>query len=493
MMPPRSIPAILLMILAAGLASTFEAEAHPLGQFSVNHFACITVEHGRVRIRYIIDLAEVPTFQASQTADADSDGVLSDVELNEYLSKVGPAYARNLSLVAGDTGIPLEIKGREILLLPGTSGSNAMGLAILRIELDLEGIAEAGPSAVRFRFEDRNDMGRPGWRELVLQAAQGVSVFNSTLVGNGVTDELKAYPENPALSPLSERTGEWEASTGPIPAGAAPLKLRSGSPAGRQTDRMAALIAVPALTPAIVIYGLLFAFALGGIHALSPGHGKTIVGAYLIGTHGTAAQAGLLGLTVTASHTIGVYALGFATLFASNYVLPERLYPAISLLSGAAVMTIGLTMLVRRIRGHHHHHGGDHHHHHGHHHHRHVQDHGDTGHSHPANGWKSLLALGISGGIMPCPSALVVMLAAISLNRVGYGLVLILAFSCGLAFVLTAVGIAFVHGGKLLDRLPGGGGWLRIVPIISSLVISIAGGIIVWQSAGEIAALLARH
>ena len=98
---------------------------------------------------------------------------------------------------------------------------------------------------------------------------------------------------------------------------------------------------------------------------------------------------------------------------------------------------------------------------------------------------KSLIALGVSGGIIPCPSALIVMLAAISLNRIAYGLVLIVAFSFGLAIVLTAVGIAFVYGGKLIDRIPAGNIWLRLIPAFSSLVIAFAGGLIVLQALNQ--------
>ncbi len=490
---PRSITISTLVVLIVLL---IDAHAHPLGQFSINHFARIEIGSERVRVRYVIDLAEVPTFQASRLADVDSSGSLSVGELNDYLEKIAPGYVENLVLMAGGKRVTLDRTGKEIGLLPGTSGSEAMGLAILRIVLNLEGRVDISSQPIHFTFEDKNESDRPGWRELVLSQGDGIAVFNSTIFGNSLTDELKAYPENPTLAPLGERSGEWDATEGNIPAGARPLSLRDGKPVIRAKDRaakdrFAELIAVPKLTPGIVLIGLIFAMVLGGVHALSPGHGKTIVGAYLIGSRGTPRHAALLGLTVTITHTVGVYALGIITLFASKYVLPEKLYPILSLISGLMVLAIGLTMFAKRIRNikGHHSHDHEHHHHHDHHHHHHG-----IGHSHshaPVHDEsgsitvKSLIALGVSGGIIPCPSALIVMLAAISLNRIAYGLVLIVAFSFGLAIVLTAVGIAFVYGGKLIDRIPAGNIWLRLIPAFSSLVIAFAGGLIVLQALNQ--------
>jgi ABC-type nickel/cobalt efflux system permease component RcnA len=250
---------------------------------------------------------------------------------------------------------------------------------------------------------------------------------------------------------------------------------------------------------------------LGAVHALTPGHGKTVVGAYLVGARGTARHAVFLGLVVTATHTLGVYLLGLGTLAASTWIVPERLYPWISILSGLLVVLVGASLVRSRLRGalahhHAHHHGhehhGDHHHHHDHghhhdlgHHHDHHHDHHhghdhSHGHSHlPPEGTpitvRSLLALGVSGGLLPCPSALVVMLGAIAVHRVAFGLALIVAFSAGLAAVLTGIGIALVYARGLFERLPIDGRLARYVPVASAVVISFAGAAIVvealWQ------------
>jgi ABC-type nickel/cobalt efflux system permease component RcnA len=232
---------------------------------------------------------------------------------------------------------------------------------------------------------------------------------------------------------------------------------------------------------------------LGAAHALAPGHGKTIAGAYLVGTRAHWHHAIYLALTVTITHTAAVYALGFATLGASRYVTPAQLLPVLSLISGAIVLGVGLGLLARRVRAalgehaHHHDHTHDHEHHHHHH---------DHGHSHlPASadgsspGWRGWLAFGISGGLVPCPSALVVMLSAIALDRIVYGLVLVTVFSLGLAATLCAVGVLFVYAGRGLRdrRIPAL--WARLVPVASALVITGVGLVLCWEALAGVKSL----
>jgi nickel/cobalt exporter len=247
-----------------------------------------------------------------------------------------------------------------------------------------------------------------------------------------------------------------------------------------------------------VAIALVVAAALGALHALEPGHGKTVVAAYLVGSRGTAWHAVLLGLIVTASHTAGVYLLGAATIYASRYVVPERLYPWVALGSGLVIAVLGLSLFFRRYagreadHGHHHHHDGHVHHGDDHEHghadataHRHAHDHGhahgDGGHHHHSHApggvtLRQLWALGITGGIVPCPAALVVLLSALSLRRVGFGLLLIVAFSLGLALVLVAIGLLVVYAGRLVTRLDERGPLVtRWLPLMSSAVMTLLG------------------
>jgi ABC-type nickel/cobalt efflux system permease component RcnA len=268
---------------------------------------------------------------------------------------------------------------------------------------------------------------------------------------------------------------------------------------GASGARFASLLDRSESTTIGLVLTLLAAMLWGAAHALSPGHGKTIVGAYLVGSRGTPRHAAFLGLTVTITHTAGVVALGLVTLFASNYILPEQLFPWISVFSGLTIIVLGLWTLQTRLRGdtgpgHHHH---DHEHEHDHvHDHAHNHQHSHEGHTHshlPPEGqrvnMRSLLALGISGGLLPCPSALVVLLGSIALGKVVFGLALVVALSLGLATTLTSVGLAFLYAGKLLDSRINGGGRIRLVfrygPALGPFALVVAGAVIIFRALGQ--------
>jgi ABC-type nickel/cobalt efflux system permease component RcnA len=233
---------------------------------------------------------------------------------------------------------------------------------------------------------------------------------------------------------------------------------RSSTGAARSADGFAGLLE----GDGVLLLLLLAAFGWGALHALSPGHGKAMVAAYLVGTRGTTRDAIALGAIVTVTHTAGVVALGFVALGLSAWVLPEQLYPWLTLVSGLMVVGVGIAVLRRRARR------RDHHHHH--HHHR-----------------RSLLALGASAGLIPCPSALVVLLGAVAQHRIGLGLVLIVAFSAGLAATLTGLGVAVVHAGRVLARLPVPSRLAAAVPALSAALIVVVGLVLTAQAVPQIA------
>ncbi|ESA35763.1 high-affinity nickel-transporter [Leptolyngbya sp. Heron Island J] len=210
------------------------------------------------------------------------------------------------------------------------------------------------------------------------------------------------------------------------------------------------------LTPIAIATGIAIAYVFGAVHALSPGHGKTLVGAYLVGSRGTPQAALWLGLTTTVTHTLAVFILGVTTLLASHYIDLDRVYPILGAVSGLAICLVGLRLLVTRLREghHHHHHHLDHHHHHD---------------DKPREDWSSILAIGISGGLVPCPSALVLLLSAIALHQIAYGLLLIGGFSLGLASVLTSLGLAAVYGQQWLEKSPLGTGVIQRLSVVSAL------------------------
>jgi nickel/cobalt transporter (NicO) family protein len=289
-----------------------------------------------------------------------------------------------------------------------------------------------------------------------------------------------------------------------------------------QTEPLTRLLHQQALTPWMIAATIGIAFALGAAHALTPGHGKTIVAAYLVGSRGTLKHAAFLGGMVTLTHTITVFLLGLATLFLFQYVVPQKVTQVLGAISGLSIVAIGGWMLYKRLRGarhahshDHHHHHDDHHHdyahhdhghdhqhdhteHHHHHDHDHPHDHAhDHPHSHGPGGhthmpdeisWSGLAALGASGGLVPCESALVLLLTAIALRRVGLGLVLLVSFSVGLALVLMGIGVLVIYAKNLL---PGGGNaggnsFFRWMPVASAAVVMVLGMVMTGVSLGWI-------
>jgi len=491
------LKAVIFTLALAGFAA-----AHPLGNFTVNHYSRIEVEKSQIKLRAVLDVAEIPTFQESQKIDADNDGKLSEAELDAYAAQITPDYIANLQLSVDDAPVALRSTGNNVSL-PTGSGN----LPTLRIEWNLIGdLPDFKDNVVhRLKFENKNHAERIGWNEIVAGRVGSINIFNSTAFGSGITDELKAYPGENLNAPLDERRAEFSFSASAIPQNAKPLQNRDGhTSAPMQKDQFAELIAIPEVTPSIILFGLLLAFGFGAMHALSPGHGKTVVGAYLVGSRGTIKHAIFLGAIVTVTHTLGVFALGILTLFASEYILPETLMPFLSFISGLLVLFIGLTLFKNRLfsalgwktdthHGHEHTPGDNSQEN------RHFHDfekihadgdlthtHGGSTHTHlppESISWRSLLGLGISGGLLPCPSALVLMLSAINLNRVGYGIVLTLVFSFGLAATLTAVGLAFLYTGKFFDNPKlSGNRIVKTLPVFSAFVITCVGAFICYGS-----------
>jgi ABC-type nickel/cobalt efflux system permease component RcnA len=368
-------------------------------------------------------------------------------------------------------------------------------LPTMKLHLRLEaGWPHEGAGTVT--YEDRNEPTRLGWREIVVHASSDLQIADPTASFSDRTRGLTAYPADPNAEFPQETHAQFAVDG--MRAGVAPVdRTRStdveSAVAGHgsvPSDRFAQLITQEQLTPSLVLASLAIAFALGGFHALSPGHGKTIVAAYLIGARGTAKHALVLSAIVTVSHTIGVFALGFVTLALSAHVVPERLYPPVQLLSGITIVVIGITLFARRLRpgesAHSHGHGV--HAHHGHaHEHPHEYDHGHS-HAMSESGptMASLLAPGVSGGILPCPSALVVLLSAIALHRIGFGLVLIVAFSMGLAAVLCAVGILVIRVGSQLSRFEPASALVRHAPALSALLVTVLGLLLVIRSVSDL-------
>jgi ABC-type nickel/cobalt efflux system permease component RcnA len=422
---------IVLASLAIALLAPVAAQAHPLGNFTINRFARVEVSGHRLYVRYVLDLAEIPTFQARQ------EGVDARI------------YAARLA-----RGLQVSVDGRRVALTPVGHAlafpKGVGGLHTLRLEVIMRGPRVDGTA--KLSVHDTNYADRIGWKEIVV-GAQTASR----------SDQLRAYPKSLLQSPLdmTRLTATIAPTSDPVPT------LTHGR-ALEAPDRVAdsgftRLITRSHLSALVILASLAAALFWGAAHALSPGHGKTIVTAYLIGKRGTPKDAALLGGIVTLTHTIGVFALGLVTLALSQWIVPDQLYPWIDLVAG--VMVVGIGLAVLRSRAAHavaHQHGHEHHHHHGH------------DHEHDISR-RSLLAVGVSGGLLPCPSALVVLLAAISLHRLVFGLVLIVAFSLGLALSITGIGLGAILAKKAFAGRSFDGVLIRALPAVSALVIVVAG------------------
>ena len=386
-------------------------------------------------------------------------------------------------------------------------------------------------------YADANFPDRAGWKEVVVAAGPGASIARASQDGTDRSQALTAYPADPTVAPPQDLKAsvEWAATDivaekkappkiVPLPSAAvpAPPPLRATSPVPPQPsaagtvvrgDFLSRLLHRGDIGLGLILLGMAVAFGLGCMHALSPGHGKTIVAAYLVGSRGTFKHAIFLGGMVTFTHTISVFFLGLTTLFLSQYVLPEKIFPVLGAISGLSIVWIGGMMLYKRARrlrvaqhSHdhdpHHHHGHTHEHDHSHSHdhghdhdhshtHDHGHDHGPHGHSHVPEGditLGSLMALGASGGLVPCPSALVLLLSSIALGRVGLGLLLLIAFSSGLAVVLMGIGVLVLYAKHFLpnSQKTAAHPAFRIIPVLSAALIVCIGLLMTGVSLGWI-------
>jgi ABC-type nickel/cobalt efflux system permease component RcnA len=544
-------PRLLAIVLAlsAAVAIPRAANAHPMGNFSINHYTKIVTGTREVELDYIIDMAEIPTFQKMKDSTLIPKG--GDPSLAPYLAAQADRLKKGLALDAAGQPLRLECVLRQAIFPPGAGGLPTMKMGFV-YRANLPHAIGASPMSLRYR--DDNFAGRAGWKEIVAAGGRGTVLTGSSVPAHDRSMELTNYPTDMLHSPPQTLEAEVtfkaappgirasaESAPGAAGAGwlgmgnaamASGLKLeanRQGTPRNAFTD----LIKSNRVDLAFLLTAALIAAVLGGFHALEPGHGKTLVAAYLVGSRGTAGHAVLLGAVVTASHTVSVYALGIITLYASQRVVPEQLYPWLGMASGMLVAGLGFALFIRRYLstdphahggyahshsgGHHHPHADDHHyvheHHHDHDHHHdrasapihrhtwwggHSREHGHgeaDEHQHPhthedvsnpspaAVSFKSLFALGITGGIVPCPAALVVLLGALAIHRVAFGLFLIVAFSGGLAAVLIGFGLAMVYARRFMSRFATRGPLTeRWLPLVSSAVITVVGVTIALQS-----------
>jgi nickel/cobalt transporter (NicO) family protein len=456
--------ALPVLVIAGVLLFPAVAWAHPLGNFTINTSAGLVFSPGAVRIDYVVDMAEIPTVQVRPQLDGDGDGTITEAERSAYANATAPGLLSQLTLAVGGQPVALDVRSAQVSLLPGQGG-----LDILRLEATFTGALSS--DAGSFSFADHNFDGRVGWHEVTAAGVDGTALSGSNVPATSVTDGLRTYPQDLLSSPLDVRT--------------ASARFAPGVSVGGDVERPTGGVARPGViggafadlvdrTGPLMLLALLLAFGFGALHALGPGHGKTLMAAYLVGAGGRARQAVAVGGAVATMHTASVLGLGFLVLGATSVFAPERVYPWLGLGSGLIALGLGSVLLVSRLgawsapAAHDHDHAAGHDH-----------GHGEHTHSHdaPADGVlsrKGLVALAVAGGILPSPTALVVLLASVAIHRVGYGLALIAAFSLGLATALVVVGILALRARDVVQRRMSHR-TARLVPVMSASAIAVLG------------------
>jgi nickel/cobalt transporter (NicO) family protein len=468
----RFLRAAALAVLCAGIPTA--VLAHPLGNFTINHYAGIFLTPADVRLDVVIDMAEIPAFQERLKIDTDGDGDVTDAETAAAAGPGCAAQAKLLRFAVDGVASELVTASSSITFPPGLGG-----LSTMRIECAYVATLASALTRATVTFEDPSYPDRIGWREIVA-SGDGVSIDSGGLPTSSLSERLTTYPTDLISQPIDTRSASivvtpapagTVASPAPMPGNGTTVSVGAGAVPGGIGGELPVIFRELDLTPFVALLSIVTAFALGAGHALTPGHGKTIMAAYLVGTRGTSLHAVGLGLSVTVSHTLGILALAALVVGAQGLLPPDVVVRVTPVVAAVTILAIGGWMLAREVRrrlnlarlatagGHTHDHGS------GAHPHEHSHSHGGDAHSHgpataPASGliisWRGLFALGLAGGLIPSTSALIILLGSIAAGRPAFGFVLVVIFGLGMAVVLSVVGLALVFARERLDRVPSG-------------------------------------
>jgi ABC-type nickel/cobalt efflux system permease component RcnA len=544
-----AILAVLPITPALVLLGGGSAQAHPLGNFTVNHFHRLQVFPDQVQDLAVVDTAEIPAAQERTRVDTDRDGRTSADERRRYGSATCVTLADKVEITGDGTSLRWVMMDSRFDYRAG-----AAGLPVSRLECRMRVEARLDRSAT-LTVRDGYLPDRLGWREITA-IGQGVRLVDSPVPTESISQELRRYPNDLLSSPLDVRSATLTVQPG---SGASTVRTATDLPVAgpvtralaRLSDKFEAQVGTERLTFTVGLLAVLLALLLGAGHAVLPGHGKTVIAAYLAGRQGSKRDALTVGATVTATHTAGVIGLGLL-LSAAATIAGDQILAGLGVAGGLLITGIGGWLLVGALRaaaerraadragadlvvatgvsvplsvpvptspsaaelpaatgsanglapdyasgqehghGHGHGHGdgngnghGDGHgfgHGHGHGH-RHGFGHSyGHGHGHDDRvGRGALIGMGIAGGLVPSPSALVVLLAAIGLGRTAFGVLLVVCYGLGMAATLTAVGLLLVHlRGRLDDhlnrRFDGTAARLaRIAPLVTAALVLLVG------------------
>ncbi len=480
----RRVLVVLGAVFLTLLAMAPGASAHPLGNFTVNSYSGLVVQPDAVVVQLVVDSAEIPTVQ--EFPDVGSEAVSQEVAA-QYAAEDCDRSVPGLVLTLDGARQPLGVASADLSFAPGQAG-----LSTMRLECRLETTADVETSGAALEYVDRNSLDRTGWREITL-VSDGVALADATAGSDSVSGVLTSYPADLLTSPLDQRSAAARVTPGTgIVSGTLPdvsgVPGAGGTDMGLITKTFTDLVSNRDLGIGFAIFALGLSIVLGALHAFAPGHGKTLMAAYLLGQRSSLRQVGIIGLTVTLTHTAGVLVLGLL-LSTVAVVAPERVYGWLGLASGLLLVGIGMTLLRQAVRrsaadarartaelaavgarapgdqGHQHDHGlgGEHGHGHGH---GHDYEPGEVAsavsHSHglsrahthpaPATSARGLVAVGFAGGMVPSPSALIVLLGGIALGRVWFGVLLVVGYGVGMALALIGTGLVLARSRDHIAR-----------------------------------------
>jgi nickel/cobalt transporter (NicO) family protein len=489
-------PAVVAALVTAFVVgSAVAAAAHPLGNFTVNHYDGLVLTPHAVIDNAVVNTAEIPTEQDAQAVDADGDGTVSAAERMAYATLRCNALARSVALTVNRRPAVFAVTSAGYDYAPG-----AAGLRTARLTCSLNAPADL-TSRSGVVLIDGYDGDRIGWHEITA-TGRGTHLDRSPVPAASVSDELRHYPNELLSSPLDVRRVTLSvlpgagASTTSAGAGNLPGAGLASRMVGRLDRLFSGLAGSRHLTLGVGLLGVVVSLVLGAAHAALPGHGKTVMAAYLAGRHRSVRDAVAVGATVALTHTAGVLVLGLL-LTVSSSIAGEQVTSGLGVVSGVLVAMIGgglLTAAVRRrraahgdtpghARDHHDDHHDDHDHGHGH---GHGHDRGrGHGHGHPASfgdrrpSRAGLVGMGVAGGLVPSPSALVVLLGAAALGRTWFGVVLVMTYGMGMAATLTAVGLLLARlAGRWAGRLPravASGRLAAATPLMTAAIVVVVG------------------
>ncbi|MET8312137.1 sulfite exporter TauE/SafE family protein [Micromonospora sp. NPDC005173] len=504
--------AVTFIAVGCALAPTSPATAHPLGNFSVNHYHGLQLHPDRIEDLAVLDEAELPTLQQKPAVDRDGNGTIEPAEAAAHAATTCAAMAGALHAeVAGHT------LTWTVLASNLTYHSGAANLVTGRTECHLTATVDLR-RATTISFEDTFRTDRVGWHEATA-VGHGIGLRDSPLPSTSISDELRTYPNDLLSSPLNHRSARIQAlGAGTTSSGERRFAIAAAGPIARSMtalgDRLNTIAGADRLTPLAGVLAILLALLLGGAHAMLPGHGKTVMAAYIAGRRGTYRDAFTVGATVTATHTAGVLTAGLLLTTAST-LAGETLLGWLGVVSGLLIAGIGASLLrsalpARRkhqlpqpqtlvlagsapgahvtaesdVTASGHHHGDSHRHDHDHGHEHHRGHH----HHHHARGRAGLLGMGIAGGIVPSPSALIVLLGAVALGRTWFGVLLVLAYGLGMAATLTLAGLLLVGLHQRLHRgiSPRPGSWTgrlaTATPILTATLVLVVGAVLTLRA-----------